>query len=125
VKPRVAALEPSHACPGGIVTLRGTGLTVDGSPPSVALNDVPVRPVFVSASRLSFRVPIDFPGGPSTVRVEGAAARSIRLAVARIVATGVHQVDSPVFDDEGQLYLTYRSSGWRPPARAHRSLPRS
>jgi sugar lactone lactonase YvrE len=93
-----------------MVTLTGSGLTSDGNPPRIQLDDVTVRPVFVSPSRLSFRVPSDLAGRRYSVRLDDTPAPSVSLVVGRVFATGVHQVDSPVFDDEGLLYLTYSGS---------------
>jgi DNA-binding beta-propeller fold protein YncE len=110
VRPRVDAVQPAYACPGGIVTLHGSTLSGDGTPPRITLDDVPVQAVFVSPSRLSFRVPTGLAGGRSIVHVDGAATAPVSIVVARVFATGVHQVDNPVFDDEGLLYLTYSGS---------------
>jgi hypothetical protein len=110
VTPRVEAVDPAYACPGGLVSILGSGLTSDGNPPRLALDDVPVRAAFASPSRVSFRVPPDLAGGRHTVHVHGAATPPVSVVVARVFATGVHQVDNPVFDDEGLLYLTYSGS---------------
>ena len=40
------------------------------------------------------------------VRLSTVAGDAVRLDVARSLATGIHQVDSPVFDDRGRLYVT-------------------
>jgi hypothetical protein len=110
VRPRVQAIEPEYACPGGMVTLLGSALSAGGDPPRITLDDVSAPPVFVSPSRLSVRVPPDLGGGRYAVCLDGSPSRSVSLVVARVLATGVHQVDSPAFDDEGLLYLTYSGS---------------
>ena len=89
--------------------LTGTGLTTGGTPPSLVVGDDEVRPVFASPRRIGFRVPRDAPGGPVAVRVSGVDGRAT-LVVARTLTTGVHQVDNPVFDREGRLYVTYSGS---------------
>jgi sugar lactone lactonase YvrE len=45
-------------------------------------------------------------GGAASLAVEGAEGEGT-LQTGRLIADGLHQVDSPVFDAEGRLYLTY------------------
>lgn len=49
----------------------------------------------------------DAPGGPLPVRVAEVPSDTLVLDVATVVTTGVHQVDSPLCDREGSLYLTH------------------
>jgi len=107
--PRIAAVDPAWACPGGLVILTGTGLTAGGLPPSLFVGDDEVRPVFASPRRIGFRVPRDAHGGRVAVRVGGVDGHAT-LVVARTLTTGLHQVDNPVFDREGRLYVTYSGS---------------
>jgi sugar lactone lactonase YvrE len=108
--PRLHAAEPSHACPGGVVTLKGAFLTSAGLPPPVRLGIQPIRPMLASSSRIIFRVPKDADAGRVSVQVGAGEGASIVLDVARVLTTGVHQVDNPVFDRNGRLYATYSGS---------------
>ena len=44
------------------------------------------------------------------VRVESLPGETAFVSVGRVWATGLHQVDNPVFDSEGNLYVTYSGS---------------
>src|SRR5204862_8309063 len=45
--------------------------------------------------------------GRATVRVAGAPGETAFVDIAAPFATGLHQVDNPVFDRDGNLYVTY------------------
>src|SRR5213594_3248482 len=49
-------------------------------------------------------------GGHVTVRVAGVPGETAFIDVAAPFATGLHQVDNPVFDRDGNLYVTYSGS---------------
>jgi sugar lactone lactonase YvrE len=55
-------------------------------------------------------VPADLEGGSLAVRVNGASGETARLQVAAPWATGLHQVDNPVFNAAGDLFVTYSGS---------------
>ena len=72
------------------------------------IGDIPTRVVYASPTRLSVLVPpgiVD--GGRSTVRIGGVVGETAFVEIAVPVATGLHQVDNPVFDASGNLYVTY------------------
>src|SRR5207302_6761591 len=46
-------------------------------------------------------------GGRATVRVASAPGETGYIEIAAPFATGLHQVDNPIFDHEGNLYVTY------------------
>jgi sugar lactone lactonase YvrE len=104
----LGTVTPRHAVEGGRLVLRGRGFTVD-PPPVVTLGSTPAHVVFASSSRLVVEVPVDLPGGALPVRVDGAAGAPTGL-VGVPWATGLHQVDSPVFDSDGRLFVTYSGS---------------
>jgi glucose/arabinose dehydrogenase len=67
---------------------------------------VPARISFASKTRLILIVPSGLERGTHRVHVDGAGdIGSVRIAGA--FATGLHQVDNPVFDIAGNLYVTY------------------
>src|SRR5204862_1432320 len=45
--------------------------------------------------------------GRATVRVAGAPGETAFVDIAAPFATGLHQVDNPVFDRDGNLYVTF------------------
>ena len=109
--PRITAVRPSWAVEGGRVTVEGHAL-VDGDGqgpvPEVLFDALPARVVAASPRSVSVTVPPGLDGGRTAVRVGGAAPAFVD--VGRPVATGVHQVDNPVIDGDGTLFVTYSGS---------------
>jgi sugar lactone lactonase YvrE len=105
---RVTAVRPHCAIEGGRITIEGAGFSVDEPLlPEVRIGDALARVVFASASRLVALVPPGLEGGRATVRIAGVAGETPLVDVGASFAAGLHQVDSPVFDREGNLYVTY------------------
>jgi sugar lactone lactonase YvrE len=105
---RLTAVRPAWAIEGGRITIEGTGFPVDRSElPEVRIGDARARPVHASATAISVIVPSGLEGGPTPVAVEGADGAALSIGVAAAFATGLHQVDNPVFDRDGSLYVTY------------------
>jgi sugar lactone lactonase YvrE len=103
----LVALDPLLACPGGVVSVRGVHLFAgDEDPPQVTVGERPAHIVSASNVRISFRVPPDAEGRLTPVRVSSVAGESLMLDVGRTLASGIHLVDSPVFDAGGRLYVT-------------------
>jgi sugar lactone lactonase YvrE len=123
--PRVAAVHPLWAIEGGRVSIEGTDFPVDEPTlPEVRIGDALARLVFASPTRLTAIVPSGLEGGRASVRVgvppvdvaQGAPSVSrggetAFIDLASPLATGLHQVDNPAFDADGNLYVTY--SGMR------------
>jgi sugar lactone lactonase YvrE len=106
--PRVTAIRPSRAIEGGRIVLEGTDFSADGVRlPEVQIGGDPARVVRAEPSSLAVIVPSGLDGGPAPVRVEGVRGETLFVDVASPLATGLHQVDNPVFDREGNLYVTY------------------
>lgn len=108
-RPTLSSIEPLQAVEGGRVTLSGANFPIERLP-AVTFRDAPGRVVFASSRRLIALVPPDLDGGPVAVRVEGLAGETPMVSIGTTWATGLHQVDNPVFDREGNLYVTYSGS---------------
>jgi len=105
---RVAAIHPLWAIEGGRITVAGTDFPIDRPQlPEVRIGETPARVVYASPVAISAIVPAGLEGGPTTVRIEGVAGETGFIDVAAPFATGLHQVDNPVFDRDGNLYVTY------------------
>ena len=65
------------------------------------------RVVFASSTAITAIVPALPDGGRTAVRIEGLPDQAVYVDVAASFATGLHQVDNPVFDADGNLYVTY------------------
>jgi len=97
--------------PGASVVISGVHLPLaaDG-PPHVLVG--PHNAHVVAASRQSLRVvvPAESEGGTTSLRIDELPGETAYIEVARVLATGVHQVDSPIFDRLGRLYATQSGS---------------
>jgi sugar lactone lactonase YvrE len=93
---------------GGRVAIHGSGFPVDRPHlPDVTIGEAHARAVYASPSTISVLVPGGLDGGQMAVRVADVPGETALLDVGIPLATGLHQVDNPVFDREGNLYVTY------------------
>ena len=100
-------IHPASAIEGGRVTLEGSAFPVDGPLlPAVRIGNLPARISFASKTRLIVTVPSGLERGPHRVDVDQVGDVG-SVHVAGSFATGLHQVDNPVFDIAGNLYVTY------------------
>jgi sugar lactone lactonase YvrE len=104
---RVLGVTPAAATPGGRVTITGEGLEGSGSRlPDVRFDSEPARVLSARGSRIVAAVPPSVTAGPTRLTVAGADGAAM-LQTPHLLADGLHQVDSPVFDQSGRLYVTY------------------
>ena len=104
---RVTAVRPGWAIEGGRITIEGTGFPVDQPElPGVLIGGVRARPVYASSTAIGVLVPAGLEGGQAAISLGGEEA-GVSVGVAAAFATGLHQVDNPVFDRQGNLYVTY------------------
>jgi len=103
----IRRLWPSAVTPGGRLTIEGEGFDVaPGRLPAVAIGGRLVRHVWASPTTLTVRIPDDLPASLQPIAIDGVSGATAFIDVGETVTTGVHQVDSPVFDREGRLYAT-------------------
>ncbi len=103
----IRRLTPRGVVAGGCLTIDGSGFAVSvGHLPAVTVGGHAVPLSRASASSLMVRIPDGIPGGLQPVAVEGVEGATAFVQVGTVVTTGVHQVDGPVFDQEGRLYAT-------------------
>jgi sugar lactone lactonase YvrE len=104
----LTAIQPLWAVEGGRVTIHGSGFPIDQPQlPEIKIGDIQARVVHASASSVSVLVPQGLDGGRTPVRVEGVPGETAFVEVGATCASGLHQVDSPAFDRDGNLYVTY------------------
>jgi len=122
---RVSAVIPASAIEGGRISILGEQFPTDQPQlPSVRIGDAPARLVFASPSRLDAVVPAGLGGGSVPVRIADAAGESLFVQVASPFASGLHQVDNPVFDRDGNLYVTFSGTrGQQVPVSIFRVTP--
>jgi sugar lactone lactonase YvrE len=110
LKPTLTSVEPLRACEGGRVALHGSGFPIGNGLPNVTLGGVPVRVSFASSRRIAVVVPGGLDGGSTAIRIEEMPGEVAFVSIGVAWATGLHQVDNPVFDREGHLYVTFSGS---------------
>lgn len=102
----VTAIHPRWAVEGGRIEIQGCRFAVTRSTiPEVRIGEVRARVVHASSTGLTAIVPSGVEGR-APVRVEGVLGETAFVEVGAPIATGLHQVDSPVFDRDGNLYVT-------------------
>jgi sugar lactone lactonase YvrE len=107
VSPALTVIDPPWALPGARVSITGPHLPLPASgPPHVLIGAADARVVAASPRAIRVVVPTDVEGGTLAVRVDELPGEPAFLEVARLLTTGVHQVDSPAFDRQGRLYVT-------------------
>ena len=107
--PRITSVHPLWALGGGLVVISGEGFAVD-PPVQFRIGGELARPTRVSGQAVTVTVPAGLEGGRTPVRVDGVPGETAYIEVATPLATGLHLVDSPVFDREGNLYVTFSGS---------------
>ena len=102
----ITSIEPLRVVEGGRLTLHGSGFPVDRLP-EVTIGGVGARVSFASPRRLILSVPSGLESGSTPVQIDELHGATAFVSVGAAWATGLHQVDNPVFDAEGNLYVTY------------------
>src|SRR4030095_2759105 len=106
------------AIEGGRINIEGAGFPVEQDfLPEVRVGGQRARVVFASATRLGVIIPPGLDSGRVPVNVApfvGEPAGFVDIAAP--FATGLHQVDNPVFDGDGNLYVTYSGTRGQPVA---------
>lgn len=121
MEPSVTAVVPLRAVEGGRISLLGSGLPVDDFS-AITIGGQPARIAFASSRRLVLHVPADLDGGPTPIAIGAGTTASVSIGASW--ATGLHQVDNPVFDRDGNLFVTYSGSrGQEAPVSIFRVTP--
>jgi sugar lactone lactonase YvrE len=106
--PVLTSLEPVRVVEGGRLWLRGDGFPQPESTTDlVTIGGVSARMSFAAPDRLAVVVPAGLDGGETPVKVAWLPGATLYARVGSMLATGVHQVDNPVFAPDGSLFATY------------------
>jgi sugar lactone lactonase YvrE len=123
LRPSITSISPLRVCASGRVTIHGDGFDPDALI-EVSIGGVPARVAFATRDRVIVIVPPELDGGPSPVRFNDVPGETADVSVGATWATGLHQVDNPVFDAEGNLFVTYSGSrGHEAPVSIFRVTP--
>jgi sugar lactone lactonase YvrE len=107
--PTINSVWPLRAVEGGRITIEGSGFTPDALQ-TIPLGDSVGRVSFASPRRLVVTIPEGIEGGSIPVKIPGAPGGTLYVSVGARWATGLHQVDNPIFDKDGNLFVTYSGS---------------
>jgi sugar lactone lactonase YvrE len=107
---RMSAVRPLWAVEGGKVTIDGSGFAVEPELPEVLIGGMPARISAASPRALTVTVPDGLDGGRMPVRIGETPGETAYVEIGAPLATGLHQVDSPAFDMDGNLYVTFSGS---------------
>jgi len=106
--PVLTSLEPVRVVEGGRLWLRGEGFPPPESTADlVTIGGVSARMSFAAPDRLAVVVPAGLEGGETPVKVAWLPGATLFARVGTLLATGLHQVDNPIFGSDGNLYVTY------------------
>ena len=93
---------------GGRLWLRGDGFPQPESTSDlVTIGGISARMAFAASDRLAVVVPAGLEGGETPVKVAWLPGATLYARVGTLIATGLHQVDNPIFGADGHLYVTY------------------
>jgi sugar lactone lactonase YvrE len=121
--PSISAIAPLRAVEGGRVAIHGTGLPAEDLS-SVTLGGQRARLAFASTHRIVIQVPGDLDGGPTPIKLGPLPRETVFVSIGSVWATGLHQVDNPVFDRAGNLFVAYSGSrGQEAPVSIFRVTP--
>lgn len=107
---RIASVRPLWAVEGGRLTITGSGFSIDPQLPEVRIGGTAARIATASTTALTAIVPAGLDGGHVPVRVDDAPGETAYVEVGAPLATGLHLVDNPAFDRQGNLYVTFSGS---------------
>jgi sugar lactone lactonase YvrE len=109
--PRIEIVQPDVVLPGGEIEVLGANLGAISYRRPVAMVGDLAAPVLMSRNkRIVLRIPDEAESGRLRILQNGAQSNSVDLAVASLIATGVHAVSSPAVDREGNIFVTYSGS---------------
>lgn len=106
--PVLTSLEPVRVVEGGRLWLRGDGFPQpETTADLVTIGGVSARMAFAAPDRMAVVVPPGLDGGETAVKVSFLPGATLYARVGTLLATGLHQVDNPVFGADGLIYATY------------------
>jgi sugar lactone lactonase YvrE len=121
--PSVTGIAPLRAVEGGRIAIHGSGFPVTDFS-EITLGGEAARIAFASSTRIVLLVPGNLEGGATPIHLGSDARQTVFANVGAAWATGLHQVDNPVFDRAGNLFVTYSGSrGQEAPVSIFRVTP--
>jgi sugar lactone lactonase YvrE len=107
-KPRIEEVKPRAVIPGGEISLRGQGFTVNGhSVPEVRFGDQAGSLVLGSPNCVIVRVPDSATSGDITVHNGQEVSAAVSVAIGLTITEGLHPVANPAVDAAGNIFSTF------------------
>jgi len=120
--PKIKQIKPAAGIEGGKITIEGSGFCNEESFDShVFFGDLEARLFLISNSRIIAQIPENATSDSVLVASNGKKSRGFHYLIGQKLSAEVNPVDSPVFDKQGNLYVTF--SGKRdetPPVSVYR-----
>ena len=107
--PTITSVQPLRAVNGGRVTIHGSGFAIDNLL-TIPVGDAQALVAFASSRRVVIAISGDLEAGQTPIRIPGVSGGTAYISIGTPWATGLHQVDSPAFDAEGNLFVSYSGS---------------
>jgi sugar lactone lactonase YvrE len=105
--PRIDAIVPDAAIPGGEVEVTGANLgPLQLRQPVAMLGQLSASVLLSRSQRMRLRIPDEAETAPLQVLQNGAQSNALTMRVAGMIATDVHIVSNPAVDREGNIYAT-------------------
>jgi SMP-30/Gluconolactonase/LRE-like region/IPT/TIG domain len=106
--PRIEAVSPSAAIPGGEVEIRGSGfVSRTFARPQVHFGEAEASVAMSGPQRLVVRVPEGAGGGAVRVAAGSHESQPFPVSVGLQIADNLHPVANPAVDAEGNTYVTF------------------
>jgi len=110
-QPRIEAVTPAAALPGGEVRILGSSLhPPELRRPRVRFGDIEASVVISSDDFVIAKVPLEAASGPVVVSTNGHSSNSQQIKVATTIAENLHPVTNPALDAEGNVFVTFSGS---------------
>jgi len=110
-KPRIDAIDPMCALPGGEVRIVGSGLgPKELRRPRVSFGEMDGPVVISSDQFIVARVPEGAASGEVVVSANGSRSNPKQVRVATSIAENLHPVANPAIDAQGDIYVTFSGS---------------
>ena len=106
--PRIEAVTPPAAIPGGTLEIRGISLAgTDYKQPEVEVGSLSARLVVSAGRRLVFKVPENAESDVVQVFTSVGGSAPGKFSLGRMLADEVHPVANPVVDHSGNIFTTF------------------
>jgi sugar lactone lactonase YvrE len=109
--PRIEAVTPAAALPGGEVRILGSSLRPpELRRPRVRFGNIEGSVVISADDFMIAKVPQEASSGPVVISTNGHSSNSQQIKVATTIAESLHPVTNPALDAEGNIYVTFSGS---------------